>query len=129
MDRMNDPQAWPNQLKQIAADIGATEMAVFTVSPSAAAPVLEVALHIRPDNPSDETREAAVLAFKELIGPCLKRNQGGVVALSTEDPPQLRQYCVVKLIRLSGEVIGAAAFIVRRKTSTDAVETFKQLDA
>ena len=78
----------------------------------AAGPGLKLLKHIRPDNSSNEMREQAVQAFREIVGPCVREGGDLAVRVSPDGEPQ-PQYCLVTLLRNEGEVVAASAVITR----------------
>ncbi len=78
----------------------------------AAGPGLKLMKHIRPDNSTQEMREQAVDAFRELVGPCVRGGDDQAIKVSPDGEPQ-PQYCLVTLLRNEGEVVAASAVITR----------------
>ena len=67
-DDLREQRDW---LVRVAADIAATEMAVFAYHPKAFAETLDLLYHVRPDGSGETVRRAAVDAFREVIRPCI----------------------------------------------------------
>ena len=110
-----------DRMCEVAASIGATEMAVFSNASGVAGPDLKNVLHVRPDDASPEHREAAVAAFRDIVRPCVAQSKDGAIEVAeVPDAAGRLQFCLVTLIRETNEVVGAAAFIVRRTNLDEA---------
>ena len=117
-----------DRMCQVAASVEATEMAVFSVASGVVGPDLKNVLHVRPGDTSEEHREAAVAAFRDIVRPCVAQGKDG--ALEVDEAPDSAnrlQFCLVTLIREAGEVVGAAAFIVRRTNLDEAIVALRQV--
>src|SRR5918993_3204797 len=70
--------------------------------------------HIRPDNSDQETRQAAINAFTEIIKPCIQQNKDGAIEVGGGVAGDVEpQFCLVTLLRNEGEVVAASAVITR----------------
>jgi hypothetical protein len=104
----------------LASEIGATELAIFSVQRHhRLGRSLKLYLHVRPGVCDDPTRQAAIDAFRDLIGPCIDQERDGVICLA-DSPHGGCQYCVIGLLHRSGDLVGVAAFIVRRDNIENA---------
>ena len=107
-------------VRRIAWAIKATEAAVFAVETDFFGKELKLLLHVRPDKSDAATRDAAVEAFKEIIGPCFQQAKDGAIEIVGTHDMSGMQYCLISLARREEEVVGAAAFIVRCRDIEDA---------
>jgi hypothetical protein len=80
---------------------------------------LKLYLHVRPGVSDAATRQAAIDAFRELIWPCVDQERDGVICVGDSQPGGF-QYCVIRLLHRAGELIGVAAFILRREDLAQA---------
>ena len=68
---------------------------------------------IRPDQSDNETRQAAIKAFTEIIAPCIQQNKDGAIEVGGAAGDVEPQFCLVTLLRNEGEVVAASAVITR----------------
>ncbi len=97
-----------------AVVVAGTEAAGFLLEKAESGTGLKPIAHIRPDQSDNETRQAALQAFTDLIQPCIQQNKDGAIevgggAVGDTDP----QFCLVTLLRNDGEVVAASAVITR----------------
>ena len=110
-----------DQMVLIAASVEATEMAVFSAGAGVAGPELKNVLHVRPDDASDEQRQEVVAAFRDIARQFVARGEDGAIRVSeASDASGRQQFCLVALTRRANDVVGAAAFMVRRKDLDEA---------
>ncbi len=110
-----------NQMVEVAASVEATEMAVFSIASGPAGLDLKSVLHVRPDEASDEQRAAAVAAFRDIVRQCVVQGKDGAIQVgNAPDAAGRHQFCLVTLTRKETQVIGVAAFIVRRRNLDEA---------
>jgi hypothetical protein len=110
-----------DRMVEVAASVDATEMAVFSVARGLGGPDLKNVLHVRGGDATDDQREAAVDAFRDIVRRCVARRKHGVIRIAAPPDAAGRDpFCLVALTRRSGEVVGAAAFIVRRRDLDEA---------
>jgi hypothetical protein len=98
-----------------AVTVAGTEAIAFLVRPGEQAGfLLEKIDHIRPDESSDEQREAAVQAFKDIVMPCVQQGKDGAIEVDGPDASNEIQYCLVTLLRAEqGNIVAATAVITR----------------
>ena len=110
----NPPTHLEQLIRDIAADIGATEAAAFAVRRDFRDGFwTDLLVHIRADDAGPEVRAAAVAAFKDVIAPCVAQGKAGAIEVAAEDDGRGKQYCIVTPGLGGSEVTGVAAFIVR----------------
>jgi multidrug efflux pump subunit AcrA (membrane-fusion protein) len=100
-----------------AVTVAGTEAAAFVVKPGEQSGfLLELMDHIRPDESTEEVRQAAILAFKEIIRPCLEQNKDGAIEVDAADASGEVQYCLVTLLRnKQGSAVAATAVVTRAR--------------
>jgi hypothetical protein len=110
-----------DMIHRSAIMVGATEAAGFRVyGADTNAPRLEKIVHIRPGDASEEVREAALKAFKEIILPCvLKRKPYGAIVVGGSSDAKGEQYCLVRLTLSSEKLPVAASAYIRRCRDKD----------
>ncbi len=110
-----------NRMVEVAASVGATEMAVFSIASGLVSPDLKNVLHVRPGEASDDQREAAIAAFRDIVRPCVMQGKEGAIQVDeAPDAAGQHQFCLVTLTRKANEVVGVAAFIVHRTNLDEA---------
>ena len=98
-------------LHRAAVLIRATEAAAFTVHRDGAAR-FECLVHLRPDDASEEVREAARKGFLKLVTPCVNEDKNGVIKLRNRPQSNKPQFCLVVPIPVGMQKpIVVAAFI------------------
>ena len=70
-------------------------------------------VHIRPDQPSDEVRKAALTAFQQILLPCVEQNREGAFEVGKPDDTGEAQFCLATVLRSEGQVVGVSAVIAR----------------
>jgi hypothetical protein len=111
-------------LRRIAASIRCTELAAFNLNEIG--PSLEIVYHVRPDGNSAQV-QAAINAFKDIVGPCIKQGKDGAIEIINSNRSSLPQFCLVILARRAGKIVGAAAFILRCKNLKAAMQVLKRI--
>ncbi|MDB5297526.1 MAG: hypothetical protein JWO31_3509 [Phycisphaerales bacterium] len=127
--KFDDVRKHRGRLTRVAVDLGATELAVFWYVPDASNDPLYLLDHVRPDDSDEAVRRAAINSFRDLITPCVEQKRDGAFEVVPTSPAHPEpQYCLVKLARTSaGEVVGVAAFIVRRADQAGALASLATL--
>lgn len=70
--------------------------------------------HMRPDDSSDDVRQQALEAFKELIVACVEQDKDGAVEISVpEEAGPERQFCLITLLKSEGSSVAVTAAITR----------------
>ncbi len=93
--------------------VNGTEAAGFLLEPGQEGAQLRNVAHIRPDGSDDETRNAALQAFSEIIGECLRQGKDGVIDVGAADESIEPQFCLVTLLRDQENIIAASCVITR----------------
>src|SRR4051812_17397431 len=96
-----------------AVVVAGTEAAGFLIERAEDKFGLRAIAHIRPDNSSPETRQAALQAFQEFIQPCVAQGKDGAMEVGGGSDVIDPQFCLVTLLRNEGEVVAASAVITR----------------
>lgn len=99
-----------------AVSVAGTEAAAFVVErqPNRAAEFeLRSIAHIRPDQSTDEQRQAAINAFSQIIRPCVLQGKDGAVEVGRTTEGAEAQFCLVTLLRNEGRVVAVSAVITR----------------
>ncbi len=66
-------------------------------------------------------------AFKDIVRPYVDQDDDGVIEVSAPDAAGRPQFCLVTLALREGNIIGAAAFIVRRANQDEARPALSEL--
>jgi biotin carboxyl carrier protein len=100
-----------------AVTVAGTEAAAFLVKPGEQSGfLLELMDHIRPDESTEEVRNAAIQAFKEIVRPCVEQNKDGAIEVDAADASGEVQYCLVTLLRNeAGAAVAATAVVTRAR--------------
>ncbi|HEV2295670.1 MAG TPA: HlyD family efflux transporter periplasmic adaptor subunit [Tepidisphaeraceae bacterium] len=97
-----------------AVVVAGTEAAGFLLEKADGQFGLKPIAHIRPDQSDQDTRQAAINAFTEIIKPCIQQNKDGAIEVSGGAAGDVEpQFCLVTLLRNEGEVVAASAVITR----------------
>lgn len=99
-----------------AISVAGTEAAAFIIdrkSDEVAEFSLRPIAHIRPDQSTQEQRQAAINAFQEIIRPCVIQNRDGAVEVGQMIDGTEAQFCLVTLLRNEGQVVAVSAVITR----------------
>src|SRR5215218_6340388 len=97
-----------------AVVVAGTEAAGFLLEKAESGFGLKPIAHIRPDQSDNETRQAALKAFTEIISPCIQQNKDGAIEVGPSNAGDVEpQFCLVTLLRNEGEVVAASAVITR----------------
>lgn len=99
-------------LVQQATMVAGTEAAAFLVQQQGEQLGLQTVDHIRPDESDPQTRQAALQAFQNLVGPCATQGKDGAIEVGSPDGGD-SQYCLVTVLRNEGQVIAVSAVITR----------------
>jgi multidrug efflux pump subunit AcrA (membrane-fusion protein) len=83
--------------------------------------------HIRPDNSSAETRQAALQAFQNLVGQCVAEGKDGALEVGAGGDMVDPQFCLVTLLRSEGEVVAASAVVTRCRDVARAQERLSSM--
>ncbi|MCC7351523.1 MAG: HlyD family efflux transporter periplasmic adaptor subunit [Phycisphaerales bacterium] len=112
----NLPAFMNDLLTTQAVSVAGTEAAAFLIErqqEAAAEFNLRPIAHIRPDNSSQETRQAAINAFVDIIRPCVIQGKDGAIEVGpTPDAGEI-QFCLVTLLRSEGQIVAVSAVITR----------------
>ena len=110
----------------LAGAVGATEAAAFSVcQPGTDREHLHLLTHVRGGPPVDDaTREAAVVAFENIVRPYIAAGTDAAVEVKGSD----RLLCLVRVTRDgTAAVVMAMTFIVRRNDREKAEATLRRL--
>ncbi|MGA2496493.1 MAG: biotin/lipoyl-binding protein [Tepidisphaeraceae bacterium] len=99
-------------LVQQATMVAGTEAAAFLVQQQGEQLGLQTVDHIRPDESDPQTRQAAIQAFQNLVGPCATQGKDGAIEVGSPDGGD-SQYCLVTVLRNEGQVVAVSAVITR----------------
>ena len=99
-------------LVQQATMVAGTEAAAFLIQQQGEQLALQTVDHIRPDESDPQTRQAAIQAFQNLVGPCATQGKDGAIEVGSPDGGD-SQYCLVTVLRNEGEVVAVSAVITR----------------
>ena len=104
-----------NLLHVQAIVVNGTEAAGFLLQPDPQQQSVQLhnVSHIRPDESDEQTRKAALQAFSEIIGDCLRQDKDGVINVSGAHDSAEPQFCLVTLLRDQNQVVAASAVITR----------------
>ncbi|MGN6507633.1 MAG: efflux RND transporter periplasmic adaptor subunit [Tepidisphaeraceae bacterium] len=104
-----------NLLHVQAIVVNGTEAAGFLLQPDPQQQSVQLhnVSHIRPDQSDEETRKAALQAFSEIIGDCLRQDKDGVINVSGPHDSAEPQFCLVTLLRDQNQIVAASAVITR----------------
>lgn len=116
----NLPQFVNDLLTTQAVVVAGTEAAGFAVERKEQGIGLRPIAHIRPDESTAETREAAIKAFQEILKPCVAQGKDGAIEISAGDNAPEPQFCLVTLLRKDGEIVAASAVITRCRNTERA---------
>ncbi|MBC7783421.1 MAG: HlyD family efflux transporter periplasmic adaptor subunit [Burkholderiales bacterium] len=107
--------------------VNGTEAAGFLLEPGEGGMQLRNVAHIRPDNSDDETRKAALQAFTEIIGECLRQGKDGVIDVGSPHDSVEPQFCLVTLLRNQEQVIAASCVITRARDQERAQQRLETM--
>lgn len=113
------PQFLHALISQQAMVVAGTEAACFLVEPGGQdaqqQPTfgLRPVAHLRNDNSSQETRQAALKAFSELARPAVQQGKDAVFELEGTSDGVEPQFCLVTLLRAEGHVVAVSAVVTR----------------
>ena len=124
-DRLLNAEDLPTLLHDLvriqAVEVKGTEAAAFAIEESAPRLRLRACVHIRPDDSTARTRMQALLAFEELVEPCIAQDRDGTIEIpgSAAEHPQ---FCLVTRLSQDGVVVGASAVITRCPDQDEALQ-------
>jgi multidrug resistance efflux pump len=113
----NLPQFLNDLLTTMAVVVAGTEAAGFVVERGGEGGqdlILRPVAHLRPDDSSQELRDAAIKAFQEIIAPCVQQGKDGAIEVGAPDAGE-PQYCLVTLLRSDAVIVAATAVITRAR--------------
>ncbi len=109
-----DIREFMNDLLTVQAIVvNGTEAAGFLLEPAEGGMQLRNVAHIRPDSSDEETRRAALQAFTEIVGECLKQGKDGVIDVGAPNESIEPQFCLVTLLRDNNQLVAASCVITR----------------
>lgn len=109
-----DIREFMNDLLTVQAIVvNGTEAAGFLLEPGQSGVQLRNVAHIRPDGSDEETRRAALQAFTEIVGECLKQGKDGVIDVGAPTESIEPQFCLVTLLRDEHNIVAASCVITR----------------
>ncbi|HEY0008954.1 MAG TPA: HlyD family efflux transporter periplasmic adaptor subunit, partial [Tepidisphaeraceae bacterium] len=109
-----DIREFMNDLLTVQAIVvNGTEAAGFLLEQGEQGMTLRNVAHIRPDNSDEETRKAALQAFSEIVGECLKQGKDGVIDVGAPTDSAEPQFCLVTLLRDQNNLVAASCVITR----------------
>ncbi len=109
-----DIREFMNDLLTVQAIVvNGTEAAGFLLEPGEGGAQLRNVAHIRPDGSDEETRRAALQAFIEIVGECLKQGKDGVIDVGAPTESIEPQFCLVTLLRDENQIVAASCVITR----------------
>ncbi len=116
-----------------AVVVAGTEAAAFLLEPgvNAEEPNLRTIAHIRPDKSGEEIRQQAILAFKEIVTPCIQQNKNGAIMIegsATKDELAGPQFCLVTLLSDEGNVVAVSAVITRARNQDLAQQRLMSME-
>ncbi len=109
----NLPAFVSDLLSTQAMVVAGTEAVAFMIERGGEAARLQPIVHLRPDQASDEARQAAVNAFIQIISPCVEQNREGAFEVGTADDAGELQFCLATILRSEGQAVGITAVITR----------------
>ena len=95
-----------------ASQVGGTEAVAFIAERQGEEFSLTTIDHVRPGECDQETREAAIKAFRDLVAPCVAQGKDGAIEVGSPDGGDA-QYCLVTVLRDEGNVVAVSAVITR----------------
>ncbi len=108
------PQFMNDLLTTQAVIVAGTEAAAFLVERKEEGISLRPVAHIRPDDSDQETRQAALRAFHNIVQPCAVQAKDGAIEVGSPDGGDA-QFCLVTLLRNEGDVVAISAVIARAR--------------
>ena len=109
-----DIREFMNDLLTVQAIVvNGTEAAGFLLEQGEGGMSLRNVAHIRPDSSDEETRRAALKAFTEIVGECLKQGKDGVIDVGAPNESIEPQFCLVTLLRDNNNLVAASCVITR----------------
>ena len=96
-----------------AVTVAGTEAAAFVIDRNQPQFALQAVAHIRPDNSDQQTRQAAVQAFQQLVRPCVQEGKDAALEVGPPNTQEERQYLLATLLRTETEIVAISAVITR----------------
>jgi multidrug resistance efflux pump len=101
-----------------AAVVAGTEAAAFVIEPAPGqqGPQLKLVQHIRNDSASQDVRQRAQEAFRQLVGRFVQEGRDGAVVVGeakNENDPEGPQFALITLLRNESAVVAASCVICR----------------
>ena len=109
----NLPAFVSDLLSTQATVVAGTEAVAFMIERTGDSTRLQPVVHLRPDQASDEARQAAINAFIQLVSPCVEQNREGAFEVGGADDAGEMQYCLATILRSEGQAVGITAVITR----------------
>jgi hypothetical protein len=102
-------------VRRFATLVGATEAAGFVIAHDVPGdgPTLVPLVHIRPDDSTPELRAAAVHAFSDMVGRCVRQDKDAAFEISGRSSAPPAWGCLVTRLGYPETTFAAMAFIVR----------------
>jgi multidrug efflux pump subunit AcrA (membrane-fusion protein) len=123
-----DIREFMNDLLTVQAIVvNGTEAAGFLLEPGEGGMQLRNVAHIRPDSSDNETRTAALQAFTEIVGECLKQGKDGVIDVGTANESIEPQFCLVTLLRNENNIVAASCVITRARDQERAQQRLETM--
>ncbi len=107
--------------------VNGTEAAGFLLEQGEGGVNLRNIVHIRPDSSDEQTRRAALQAFTEIVGECLKQGKDGVIDVGAANESIEPQYCLVTLLRNNDQVVAASCVIARARDQERAQQRLETM--
>lgn len=111
-----------------AAVVAGTEAVAFVIEPSPqGGPALKLVSHIREDNATQELRQQAQAAFRQLMQPCIEQNRDAAIQVGDESDTDGSQFCLVTLLRNENAIVAASAVICRCRNEALATQRLQAM--
>jgi multidrug efflux pump subunit AcrA (membrane-fusion protein) len=123
-----DIREFMNDLLTVQAIVvNGTEAAGFLLEQGPEGVTLRNVAHIRPDSSDEETRKAALQAFTEIVGECLKQGKDGVIDVGAPHESIEPQFCLVTLLRNENNIVAASCVITRSRDQERAQQRLETM--
>lgn len=123
-----DIREFMNDLLTVQAIVvNGTEAAGFLVEPGQEGLQLRNVAHIRPDSSDEETRKAALQAFSEIVGECIRQGKDGVIDVGAPHEAIEPQFCLVTLLRNENNLVAASCVITRARDQERAQQRLETM--
>ena len=115
-----------------AAVVAGTEAAAFVIEPAPgqSGPQLKLVQHIRNDTASQDVRQRAQEAFRQLVGKFVQEGRDGAVVVGeakNENDPEGPQFALVTLLRNESAVVAASCVICRCRNDDLAAQRLQAM--